>query len=196
MFWYEREQWLKEVCLDGEKRRIGTKNLTQAMIWLLNHDWSLLVNKNMYMIFDIDRETWSLKLDVPVHICHYKRGALLEPWEFMDCEEGSVWDLIYRLSEKSSMHNLNYMHFVKDNKMIIINCGNNSIRFIGNNIVKLYDGDQIRIAENGIFVTSRPEDIKACLIRIKPNAKVLTKEKLQRVPLSKVWIKELRRFGE
>ena len=196
MFW-EEQKWKEEVRLAGEKRRIGTKNLTQTIMWLFNHDWELLVSKNLYMMFNKGYDTWTLKLDTPVHACHYVRSrSLLEPWKFLDCEEGSVWDLLERLTKDMAMYNSCYLYFMKDNKFVIINCGNNTIRFANNSLIKLYEGDQLKVDIDGILVTSKPEDAKQCSMVVKPNAKYLSQEKMQKVPLSEIWVKEMRRFGE
>lgn len=188
----EREEWVR-------KRRTGRRNLTLAVIWLLDHDWKLLLSKNLYLIFFRSPDSYTFKLDGHMHVSHCIRQKGLKPDLYQDCQDVTLWQfLLYLVNEGLCLENMNYLHFVKDDKLVVLNAGNSTAQFVNNakSLIKLYEGWEVTLKEDRISVTGNPVGIKSKRLKVKDGVKYLTKEDMMNIPLKSVWIKESRKFGE
>ena len=177
-------------------RHTSNRNLPKTILWLLEKDWKLLLSKNLYLIFDCGKVFTTIKLDKNIHVDMVDTTSW--PWIYHDCPNITLWGFLRSNLINNLMSNYNYLYFVKGSKMVIINCGNMTAAFLDNvsGNSKLYHGWDVQVSEDKLSVNDRPVKIEKKFLRVKEGYSYITKEDLEKIPLSSVWIKESRKFGE
>ena len=180
-----------------EARLTSNKNLTRVVLWLFEHDWDLLVTKNLYMLFHWGNESVTIKLDNNIHVRDYiERGF---KYEFKNPDKETLWEFLRENLLNHYMENFNYLYFVKEDRMVIINCGNMTAQFVDNNsmVYKLYQGNNVCISEVGrLSVTGKPIVVQSKRLKVKDSIKTISKNDLMGIHLKDVWRKEVIKFGE
>lgn len=194
-YWDYRERREREGREENSRKRFqGYRSLTKAVLWLLEHDWKLLLSKNLYMIFCRGLELFEMKLDGDIHVSH----MISESYE--DCPDISLWQFLYGLITSGLfMQNYNFLYFVKEDRMIVINPGNSSVKFIDNSkaLIKVYEGWKLSLSDvNRLTVIGSPKISERKSLKVKSGIHMISKPDMMNIRLRDVWIKETRRFGE
>lgn len=194
-YWDYRERRERERREENSRKRFQSyRSLTRAVLWLFEHDWSLLLSKNLYMIFCRGPEWFEMKLDGNIHVSHMIGES------YRDCPDISLWQFLYGLIDSGLfMQNYNFLYFVKGDRMIVINPGNSSVKFIDNSkaLIKVYEGWKLSLSDvNRLTVTGSPKVSERKSLKVKSGIHSISKSDMMNIRLRDVWIKETRRFGE
>ena len=169
-----------------KNRRMSNRQLTSSILWLLDHDWSLLIHPRLWLVLtDFDTSYDTVGRCTKESVIRFDEISVKSSEdEELDCNI-TVWDYLKEKLASLTASNYNHLYLVKDNRMIIINCGSMEVIFVGSNC-NHYKGFNIRVSETGIGVIGKPYLVENKTLRVKQGIRMISKDDLKKILLKSV----------